>query len=395
MGNARVLVCGLLAVGIFATTSSAALAAQRFASPAGSGEACTFATPCDGRYAISGNTGSNPVADGDEVILLHGTYDFGNTSEVNISRSIDVHGEAGFPDPVLNGGSMNGLVRLSNETATLHDVDIEYGGTASSGAVGALIVTGGTAYRLIAHTSGNGNLACAVAGNTSTPDALIRDSICWGNGTGGVGVGLFCECSSFDASLRNVDAIGTTYGIGIESRLSPGGQNFTIDAKNVYADGGTADVFARASNSAGGTNDHAFVNLDYSAYDSYQSSQMGTNNTASVTTSGTLHNIFPSPAQTFVCPPGCGSPPDFHQLPTSPTIDAGTIDALTGSTDLDGNPRPQGAAMDIGAYEMPPVASPPGGGNPPGGKTPAKKRCKKKRKHRAVTAKKKCKKHRK
>ncbi|MFC2012591.1 right-handed parallel beta-helix repeat-containing protein, partial [Chloroflexota bacterium] len=40
---------------------------------------------------------------------------------------------------------------------------------------------------------------------------------------------------------------------------------------------------------------------------------------------------------------------DYHLLPTSPCIDAGTD--VDGSTDIDGNKRPQGQGFDIGAYE--------------------------------------------
>ena len=47
---------------------------------------------------------------------------------------------------------------------------------------------------------------------------------------------------------------------------------------------------------------------------------------------------------------------DFHELAGSPTIDAGGATAALGTTDLDGRPRIQGAAPDIGAYE---TATPP------------------------------------
>ncbi len=41
---------------------------------------------------------------------------------------------------------------------------------------------------------------------------------------------------------------------------------------------------------------------------------------------------------------------DFHLAPASPAIDAGlTLPEVP--TDLEGNPRPQGAASDIGCYE--------------------------------------------
>jgi hypothetical protein len=390
MRKARLLLGVSLVVVTAGLTSNTALATQRYAAQTGSGTACTLPSPCDGRYAMTGGA-PNPVANGDEVILLPGTYDFGTSSEVTVTTSIDVHGQAGSPVPVLNGGAMTGLLRLSNDTATLHDVDLEYGGSPSSGAYGALMVSGGTAYRVIAHTLSTGALACTLSGNVTAPDALIRDSLCFGEGNNGVGVGLVCGCSSFNASLRNVDAVGTQYGLDFESSLL--NQTFTVDAKNVIAEGGTTDAWATATNPGGGnTNDHAFVNLDHSAYDSYASAQGGTGNTASVTPVGTGTNIAASPAQMFLCAPGCGSAANFHQLASSPTINAGATDSLTGTTDLDGHARPQGAAMDIGAYEATPTPTSGGGGpkTPPFG---SKKKCKKK-KHRAAVAKK-CKKRKK
>ena len=83
---------------------------------------------------------------------------------------------------------------------------------------------------------------------------------------------------------------------------------------------------------------------------------------------------------------------DFHQLGSSPTIDAGTVDGLLGAADLDGEARVQGTAPDIGADEAVPATT----GNPAPGPSPAKKcKKKKKKKHGAAAAKKKCKKRKK
>ena len=58
------------------------------------------------------------------------------------------------------------------------------------------------------------------------------------------------------------------------------------------------------------------------------------------------HSFVTTPAEDFVAP---GS--DFHLLPTSPAVDAGTSVGAP-PTDLDGNPRPVGAGVDLGAYEL-------------------------------------------
>ena len=57
------------------------------------------------------------------------------------------------------------------------------------------------------------------------------------------------------------------------------------------------------------------------------------------------HSLLATPTELFLVP---GS--DFHLAPTSPAIDAGTVTGAP-SDDLDGNPRPVGAGVDIGAYE--------------------------------------------
>jgi hypothetical protein len=71
---------------------------------------------------------------------------------------------------------------------------------------------------------------------------------------------------------------------------------------------------------------------------------------------------------------------DFHLRATSPAIDAGVNDPADGTTDLDGHPRVQGTAPDLGAYEATPIvpASPgtpgapgPGSSGPPVGSAPA------------------------
>jgi parallel beta-helix repeat protein len=60
-----------------------------------------------------------------------------------------------------------------------------------------------------------------------------------------------------------------------------------------------------------------------------------------------LHSLVATAADLFVNPTGG----DYHLLPTSPARDAGTA-MLAPAFDLDGQPRPLGAAFDVGAYEF-------------------------------------------
>lgn len=58
------------------------------------------------------------------------------------------------------------------------------------------------------------------------------------------------------------------------------------------------------------------------------------------------HSFVADPTANFLAP---GS--NFHLLASSPAVDAGTLVGAP-STDLDGNPRPMGGAVDLGAYEL-------------------------------------------
>ena len=65
------------------------------------------------------------------------------------------------------------------------------------------------------------------------------------------------------------------------------------------------------------------------------------------------HSIIAAPAALFVDFAGN----DYHLSPTSPARDAGATLANV-TDDLEGSPRPQGAAFDIGAYEFPAAVAP-------------------------------------
>ncbi len=109
----------------------------------------------------------------------------------------------------------------------------------------------------------------------------------------------------------------------------------SVVATNTIARGTNEDLEADISGSGS-----AAITLHHS--DARKSMQLASGAAAKVT--DTDHPIEGEPD--FV------SGSDFHEAPSSPTIDAGTADAASGALDLDGLPRTFGAAEDIGAYEF-------------------------------------------
>jgi Thrombospondin type 3 repeat len=314
---AHVVVTAALAV--FAFGASGAFAATRYAEPGGDGaEPCLQADPCDIQVA----TEAVAVQNGDEVILLPGTYTLGASDVINITTAIDLHGQTGSPRPVLNSSA---VVAVASTQATIKHLEIAGAGT-------GLELTGGTADEVVVQSTAGGGTACTLR------TATLRDTVCWSTGTNATAVGRNESGGTFTATLRNVTAVATgtpSYGISLGASTSA---TQAIDAKSVIAQGVTADVHAFADSTSSAT-----VTLAYSNYVTQAEDGAGT---VSVTDPGTGTNQTAEPV--FV-DPGNG---DFHQASTSPTIDAGGIDGSSGTIDIDGAPRLVGLAPDIGADEL-------------------------------------------
>jgi hypothetical protein len=319
--------------------SASASAAQRWAAPAGTGPAatCPENDPCDLDTAVEDGS----VVDDDEVIVTPGTY---TIVSLQVADSIDLHGQASQPRPTINASGSPGIV--IGDAATVRDLRVE----AASFEALRLSAAGALVERVSGHAAGGGGTACSVFNS-----ATIRDSLCWNSGTNsrGVGANLSTFPGTYTIRLRNVTAVGTSYGLGFD--YSGPGADFTIDAKNVIADGGSPSPLAdvRATASLGASTVVTLINSNYAT-------EMETTNgggvVASVTDPGTGTNQTAAPS--FVNA-GAG---DFHQQAGSPTIDAGVLDGFTGSADFDGDARSlEGngvcpTAPDIGADEL--VGSP-------------------------------------
>jgi hypothetical protein len=314
---------GAAATLLFAASASAAV---RYAEPGGDGPAgsCPKSNPCDIQDAVEDPT----VADGDEVVLLGGTYALPLTDDVEVDEAIDLHGVAGETRPLIS--AVDGPALDVVAPARIHDLrahSVNERGLDSFG--GAPIV------ERVVVTSENAR-ACY------PPEApgVLRDSVCYSEGTGVEAVGALVSTNgSINYQLRNVTAIATGAGShGINFQTDNG--IFLVNVRNLIADGPAIDVRAAETGTGG-----VAIALQHSNYAVASPNGGG----VAVTQPGTVNNQT-APAE-LVDPTAS----NFRQLPGSPTIDAGggppDVDLL-GSLDFDRQPRIQASAPDIGADEF-------------------------------------------
>jgi hypothetical protein len=312
VGKAAVVVAGFVAL----ITPGSALAAQRYATPTGSGGTCSAVSPC------SLVTAANSASFGDEVIVAgnQGSYGTPGTpiaTNIHPPASINLHGAAGQPMPVIYSSATPYAITF-NSGGTLSYLDVEQLNPGQSG-----VITGAPTDHLIAR---GGLAGCALFTGIT-----LSDSLCTGSTAG-----IYTNESSSGTqtlTLRNVTAEGGASGNGIS--ITVGSYTVTVTASNVIARGGSHDVVAAQFSGA------LTINLDHSNY-AVISAGAGT----TITAAGTATNQTAAPL--FADAAGG----DFHQVPGSPTIDAGVDSAANGTSDFDGDPRTVHGATDIGADEF-------------------------------------------
>lgn len=311
------IIWAVLAVSLGACAApGAASAAQRFTTPTGSGTTCSQGSPCGLVTAV------NSAAASDEVIVAGNQGSYGTaaspiTTRLTPATSGQIHGAAGQPMPVIYSNEFFAIAFLGG--GTLSDIDIE-----DVNANGIAVLSGTNADHVIAR---GGSAGCAPGlGET------VIDSVCAG---GDSGIALTSSANiPWTMTLRNVTAIGTADGISIDAA----DYAQTVNATNVIARGGSADV--ATSHGTGGS---VAFNLDHS---NYATVSQGAGTSITAAGSGTNQTATPVFVNTAAG--------DFHQAPSSPTIDNGADAVANGSTDFEGKPRTFGLRTDIGADEYAP-----------------------------------------
>jgi hypothetical protein len=319
---------------------SASAATVRYASPTGDNSTsnCTAAEPpCSLKRAVE--TVAMP---GDEVILAPGLYE--PPSQVTINKAIDVRGEAGQPHPRVVR-SAGGVFSVGGG-GTLADMQVE--------APGSVLNVSSVAERVTV-------LAGPAAGGVAvrvTDGGVLRDSLVRTEATNGHAV----DASFGVIHLVNVTALATDAGsTALYTESTIGGICFPtsyveLHATNVIARGGLNDVWVRhlcgGSTSGTPTDPHETAHMSHSNFRRAKVNE--TRPDSRLEDEGGNQEVEPL----FAAPASL----DFHQLAGSPTIDAGAATPLLGARDIDGQPRTQGSAPDIGADEFvppePPVIEP-------------------------------------
>jgi Bacterial Ig domain len=308
---------------------ASASAAARFASPTGSGTACTEAAPCDLVTAVNG------AHSGDDVTIEPGSYPVSTTLDDN-GFALTIHGQAGAPRPVITNSTTNGIQLMGpGSSVSYMELDITSGSGAGIGTTGQETID-----RVIVKITNSSDTspACTVTGT-------MTDSVCWTTATDGIAAFNGNSGVTAAATLRNdtLEATGSG-GTGVYVQGFGAGASPSIALVNSIAHGAGEDILATNIN---GTS--AAVTADHSNFATSMQSGAG----ASAPAPGSDSNQT-APPQFADAASG-----NFHELAASPTIDAGADSPLNGSLDADGLPRTMGSHTDIGAFEYPvPVCQP-------------------------------------
>ena len=266
----------------------------RFAAPGASDVASCLSLddPCSIATAVSG------AGNGDEVIVAPGDYPVAATMMVG-APNVTIHGTEGQPRPVLHGSPAGPLIDLQGAGASLRRLRIHREGGATP-ALQALLTATLTDLEIV----------------NDEPEGLAAARL---------GAGVTLSTSTVRADGRAIVAVGPGGPILTNVTAWSTGGGIAIHATGLLANVQVANTIARAP---GGD---ALVAENPPGF--------------TVTTS----NVDgPEP---LLANPGAG---DFHQLPGSPTINAGVVNPLAGLTDIDGDQRVVGLAPDIGADEYVP-----------------------------------------
>ncbi len=325
--NAMWLTFGTLLAGVVLAALAAppaATAAERHAAP---GSALT--TPCTVALPCSLNAAFNNAAAGDEVVAAPGEYPI-TTSLSSSATSVTLRGITGQPRPHITSSMAFPLYLKPGQT--LRHVALTFSPPASYTGVYAK-GSGITVEDVVADYSGS-------AGGTliefdQAPGAVVRNSAM--RIVGSTSATPMYIANSLGVQVRNVTAV------------SAGAQAILVWANVADASATIRNTIARGGTGPNG-DIRAAAGAALSVSADIDHSNFGTTSTSGAATLVTgTHNQMLAP---LFADQAAG---DLHQAALSPTVDAGVVDPLNGTSDYDGDARTIAGAPDIGADELVPA----------------------------------------
>lgn len=311
---------------------------------------------------IHGNELYNLILGSSETLVLNGNVDTfkvtDNLIHDNDNIGIDIIGFEGTAPEEAYDQARNGLVKGNRVYNISSNNNPSYGKKLSnnSNAAGGIYVDGGKDSIIEQNYSNNNDIGIEIASEhagKSTSDITIRSNVVHNNRLTGIAMGGYDDergstvnCKIVNNTVYNNDLLGegsgqlymqydtknnviknnifvaSATGVLIYNEYTKNSGN-VVDYNLYFSPGGSTDAF------------WTWKNKDYAGFSAYQA---GTGNDA--------HSLFKDPA--FVNASGG----DFHLQSSSSAIDAGSTDnGIIGTQDIDGQPRVQGADVNIGADE--------------------------------------------
>ncbi|HEX5609899.1 MAG TPA: Ig-like domain-containing protein [Solirubrobacterales bacterium] len=335
-------------VGLFLLLAASAVASVRFAAPGGTAaDPCASKeNPCSLFTAASVNSPGTTIDAFDEVSLAPGVYsdtagDLGPARTVLLRETTFLRGVPTGPRPVIqiNDPASPPALVLPN-LALVRYVEI----TSGVAAANLRLIEGGI-ENVISVNTRDGGTPCRVTG----PGGM-KNSVCISRGANGVAIdgdvtpaGLLVTAGW---GLFNTTAIATGPGsIALRARLTGVG-NAPFRGQNVIADGTMTDIVAEGLSPAPhtpGTGGIANVEMKTSAYSTVSTAGDAGGGHGEITSAAAEGNVTAAPLL---------AADSFHQLPLSPTVDAGFLENVGPEADIDEGQRGLGLSVDIGADEL-------------------------------------------
>lgn len=307
---------------------------------------------------ISGNELYNLVLGSSESLVLNGNVDgfvvTNNLIHDNDNIGIDLIGFEGTAPNTAYDQARNGLVKGNRVYNNSVQNNPSY--KRDDNSAGGIYVDGGKDSIIEQNYSYNNDIGVEIASEhagKATSNITVRSNAIYNNRLTGIAMGGYNEergstvnCKIVNNTLYKNDTFDDGSGqllVQYDTRNNVIKNNMFVASStdmlisNGYTknSGNVVDYNLYFAPSGSSKANWIWKNKEYTGFSAYKS---GTGNDT--------HSLFADPK--FVN----AANGDFHLQSSSPAIDAGNTDrAIIGTLDIDGKPRVQGAAVNIGAYE--------------------------------------------